>query len=165
LERNLSNLTFAIMVREVRPVTQHREIRVRLAGTRDRRAFAEIDPRVANDLHRRDVIDSAIASRQCLVAERLGHPAGYGIFSRSFYERDFVDLLFVSEEARRSGIGTALLRAIEQNCDSDKLFTSTNESNAPMRALLARCGYAQSGRIENLDPGDPELVFVKFLKN
>jgi hypothetical protein len=32
-----------------------------------------------------------------------------------------------------------------------------------MRALLEKCGYAPSGRIENLDPGDPELVFVKFL--
>jgi hypothetical protein len=32
-----------------------------------------------------------------------------------------------------------------------------------MRALLAKRGYTDSGRIENLDPGDPELVFVKFL--
>ena len=163
LERNLLNLTFAMMVREVRPVTQHRDIRVRLAGTRDRREFAEIDPRVANDLHRREVIDSAIASRQCFVAERLGRPVGYGIFSKNFYERDFVDLVFVSQDARRSGIATALMRAIEQTCESDRLFTSTNESNAPMRALLDKCNYKPSGRIENLDPGDPELVFVKFL--
>jgi GNAT superfamily N-acetyltransferase len=164
LERILSNLTFAIMVREVRSVTQHREIRVRLAGTRDRRAFAEIDPRVTNDLHRREVIDSAMASRQCLVAERLGHPVGYGIFSQNFFERDFVDLLIVSEGARRAGIGTAILHAIEQNCAADRLFTSTNESNVPMRALLEKCGYEPSGHIENLDPADPELVFVKFLE-
>jgi hypothetical protein len=32
-----------------------------------------------------------------------------------------------------------------------------------MRALLAKRGYCDSGRIENLDPADPELVFVKFL--
>jgi hypothetical protein len=33
-----------------------------------------------------------------------------------------------------------------------------------MRTLLAKRGYIPSGRIENLDPGDPELVFVKFLR-
>jgi hypothetical protein len=33
-----------------------------------------------------------------------------------------------------------------------------------MRALLAKRGYTDSGRIENLDPGDPELVFVEFLR-
>ena len=32
-----------------------------------------------------------------------------------------------------------------------------------MRALLERCGYRPSGKIDNLDPGDPELVYVKFL--
>jgi len=31
-----------------------------------------------------------------------------------------------------------------------------------MRALLAKAGFEPSGLIENLDPGDPELVFVKF---
>jgi len=47
--------------------------------------------------------------------------------------------------------------------EADRVFTSTNESNAPMRALLGQCGYKPSGSIDNLDPGDPELVFVKFL--
>jgi len=32
-----------------------------------------------------------------------------------------------------------------------------------MRALLERRDYQPSGRILNLDPADPELVFVKFL--
>jgi hypothetical protein len=44
----------------------------------------------------------------------------------------------------------------------DRLFVTTNTSNAPMRALLAREGYLASGTIDNIDPGDPELVFVKF---
>ena len=40
-----------------------------------------------------------------------------------------------------------------------KLFTSTNQSNTPMQALLALLGYVRSGVIDNLDPGDPELVY------
>jgi hypothetical protein len=31
-----------------------------------------------------------------------------------------------------------------------------------MRRLLERAGFAQSGSIDNLDDGDPELVFVRL---
>jgi hypothetical protein len=33
-----------------------------------------------------------------------------------------------------------------------------------MRGLLFTRGYRESGRIDNLDPGDPEMVYVKFLE-
>jgi GNAT superfamily N-acetyltransferase len=145
------------------PPMAHPDIHVRHAGTRDRKSIADIDPRIAKDLHRREVIDAAIAARQCWVAERSGQAAGYGILSRNFFARDFVELLYVHEGQRRRGVGAAMLTAIEAACLADRLFTSTNESNTPMRALLARSGYAESGRIENLDPGDPEVLFVKFL--
>ncbi len=139
------------------------QIRVRLAGTRDRRAFAEIDPLVSGDLRRRAAIDSAIAARQCWIAELNGQPMGYGLLSRNFFARDFVELVYVAQSARRAGIGSAILAAIENACAAESIFTSTNESNAPMRALLEKRSFKPSGRIENLDPGDPELVFVKFL--
>jgi GNAT superfamily N-acetyltransferase len=140
------------------------DTRTRLAATRDRHAVGEIDPRVASDLHRRDEIDAAIAARHCWVAERSGRVVGYGVLTKNFFARDFIELLFVAEDARRAGVGSAILDAIERTIHADRLFTSTNESNAAMRALLARRGYAPSGRIENLDPGDSELVFVKFLR-
>jgi GNAT superfamily N-acetyltransferase len=139
------------------------EIQVRLAGTRDRRALPEIDPNVARDLDRRHAIDSAIAARHCWIADYAGQPAGYGLASRNFFSRDFIDLIYVAEFARRSGVGDAILAAIENACGAASIFTSTNESNAPMRALLKSRDYHPSGRIENLDPGDPELVYVKFL--
>jgi GNAT superfamily N-acetyltransferase len=144
-------------------MVHQQEVRVRLAGTRDRRSFPEIDPRVTTDLVRRDLLDSAIAARMSWIGERAGRPAGYGILSRKFFSREFVELLFVSEDQRRKGVGTSILKAIEDTVGKDRLFTSTNESNAPMRALLEKCGYQPSGKIDNLDPGDPELVYVKFL--
>jgi GNAT superfamily N-acetyltransferase len=144
-------------------MAHQQEVRVRLAGTRDRRAFLEIDPQVGSELARRDVLDSAIAARMCWIGERAGLPAGYGILSHKFFSREFVELLYVKREERRKGIGTAILRAIEETIGGDRLFTSTNESNMPMRKLLERCGYRPSGKIDNLDPGNSELVFVKFL--
>ncbi|MHC8315013.1 hypothetical protein [Pseudomonas sp. LB3P31] len=52
---------------------------------------------------------------------------------------------------------------LESVSTADKIFTSTNVSNMPMRQLLEQLGYQPSGTVENLDPGDPELIFVKFL--
>ena len=140
------------------------EIRTRLAGTKDGRAFGLFDARAAADLARRETIDTAIAARRCWVAEGFGRVVGYAILSRGFFHRDFIELVFVAEDARRTGAGGALLTAIERAVREDRIFTSANESNAPMRALLLRHGYAPSGRIENLDANDPELVFVKFLE-
>ena len=51
---------------------------------------------------------------------------------------------------------------IEAGFEGDRLFVSTNESNATMRELLVRRGYRVSGMVENLDPDDPELFFVIF---
>lgn len=141
-----------------------RDIAVRLAATRDRRAIAGCDARVGADLHRRELVDAAIAARHCWVVDRGDAVAGYGVLTTNFFARDFVELVFVAEEYRRKGIGDAILDTIERARRADRLFTSTNESNAAMRALLEKRGYKPSGRIENLDPGDSELVFVKFLR-
>lgn len=60
-------------------------------------------------------------------------------------------------------MGSNLIEHVSTRARGPKLFTSTNESNAPMRALLLRLGFEASGVIHNLDPGDPELVFFKRL--
>ncbi|MBS0276941.1 MAG: GNAT family N-acetyltransferase [Proteobacteria bacterium] len=140
------------------------QITTRLAGTRDRRALVALDPMAEKDLQRRETIDAAIAARRCWVAEGFGRVVGYGILSRNFFHRDFIEIVFVPEDARRTGAGAAMLSAIERAVKEDRLFTSTNASNAAMRGLLFTCGYRESGRIDNLDPGDPEIVYVKFLE-
>lgn len=88
---------------------------------------------------------------------------GYIIADDGFFDRPFVRLLIVHPEHRRRGIASALMRAAELDCRGDKIFTSTNESNLAMRRLCERLGYAPSGRIDNLDKADPELVYMKRL--
>jgi ribosomal protein S18 acetylase RimI-like enzyme len=95
------------------------------------------------------------------VAEQHGTVVAYAVLDYSFYGNGFISLVYVAESARRSGIGRALMRSLDQRCTTEKLFTSTNESNVPMRRLLESLGYEGSGIIYNLDPGDPELVYFK----
>ena len=96
------------------------------------------------------------------MAEVGSAPAGYAIVSRRFFSRPFIELLAVAPDFRRAGVGGALLEACSAAFAGEILFTSTNQSNRPMQALLAKTGFAPSGVIENLDPGDPELVYVRL---
>jgi ribosomal protein S18 acetylase RimI-like enzyme len=81
--------------------------------------------------------------------------------SAEFFGHDFLALLFVASGHRRRRIATALVRAWEARAGSPKLFTSTNQSNVPMQRLCDGLGYVRSGLIENLDEGDPEVVYFK----
>jgi GNAT superfamily N-acetyltransferase len=132
-------------------------------ATRDDQArLGDADPRLASESGRADHVATLLDLGMSWLAEVDGAVAGYALVSRHFYGRTFVDLVVVAEAHRRRGVAGALMAAAEDDHDDDRLFTSTNESNSPMRTLLAGRGYQVSGLIENLDPGDPELVFVKF---
>lgn len=135
---------------------------IRRATRDDLAAMTAVDPKLQSEPKRADHVVRLLDLGLSWLAEAHGRALGYVIASTRFFDRPFVELLVVADPARRGGVGTALMAACEEQHDDDRLFTSTNESNAPMRALLAKAGYQVSGVIENLDPGDPELVFVKF---
>ncbi len=91
-------------------------------------------------------------------------PVGYAVMSRHFFDRAFIELLMVGAAFRRRGIASAMLRYLADISPTELLWTSTNESNAPMRALLAAEGFIASGAVEGLDDGDPELFFRKRVR-
>ena len=140
-------------------------IEIRAAGPDDLAALVAADPFAQINAERRAQIVEWVQAGQCFVAERNDAIVGYSVLTRHFFNSFFIELLAVSEAERRSGVGTAMVRhLIEVVPPGEKLWTSTNESNAPMRALLAGIGFVQSGRIDNLDEGDPEFVFIRFPK-
>lgn len=112
---------------------------------------------------RAGMIAAAIAEGRCLVARDGGTVTGFAIRDRSLFGQPFVSLLKVRTADRRRGIGTALVQAMIATTDGDRLFSSTNASNTAMRMLLGRLGFVSSGFIENLDPGDPELIYIRWL--
>jgi ribosomal protein S18 acetylase RimI-like enzyme len=137
---------------------------IRLATPRDVESVFAVDAITLRDPARRSFVESAIQSSECWLVEISGQVVGFVILQYSFFGNGFVPLVVVHDASRRKGIGTVLLEHAGSLCATSKLFTSTNESNAAMRALLARLGFEPSGVIHNLDAGDPELVYLRRIR-
>ena len=137
-------------------------IDTREATPADVAALLDLDAIAPTDPSGAAFIREAIDGGGCLVAELDGSIVGYGVLEYSFFGQGFVSMVYVASAWRRHAVGGTLLRALERRCTTPKLFTSTNASNLPMQALLAKSGFEPSGIIHNLDPGDPELVYVRF---
>ena len=112
---------------------------------------------------RGEAVRAADDRNLCLVALRAGQAAGYALLHEDFFGYGFVPLVVVSSGQQRRGVGLRLLAAAEAACQTKKLFTSTNQSNLAAQRLFASAGFVRSGRIDHLDEGDPEFVYVKFL--
>ena len=83
-----------------------------------------------------------------LIAERAGRAQGYAMFYRSYDSEHaargmYLQDLFVVAEARRRGVGRALMAAVARACRADGgcyLFWNTLESNRAARAFYRRVG-------------------------
>jgi len=138
-------------------------VTTRLGRTGEHAVLLGIDGLSRSESQRGALLSTALRDGDCLVAEEQVEPCGFVILTHgSFFSHDFIPLIFVAPERRRLGIGQQLLAAAVKCCTSEKLFTSTNSSNAAAQALLSRAGFIRSGVVENLDEGDPELVYFRL---
>jgi ribosomal protein S18 acetylase RimI-like enzyme len=119
----------------------------------------------ADDPARSRLITESVATGTCIVAtDAEDRPIGYLIFQHRFFGHALIELVYTDAAHRRRGVATALISHCERRvCQTPKLFASTNQSNGPMRNLLAKLGFTQTGTIDALDEGDPELIHVKRL--
>ncbi|HCB3601158.1 GNAT family N-acetyltransferase [Serratia marcescens] len=132
---------------------------VRLAAETDAAALIALDSVAQNAPQRAAQIRAWCAQGICFLAEEQGMAMGYGVLHYHFFGCGFIEMLMVGERYRRRGVGQALIAVLKSHCRHPKLFTSTNRSNLPMQRLLLNAGFVASGRIDNLDDGDPEQVF------
>lgn len=133
---------------------------MRRAEISDIRDIIELDKSVAG-INRGKMIGRAVHARQCFVAANSSKLAAFGIMDYSFFGQGFINLLIVGNDFRRSGLAGRLIARLTDICRTEKIFTSTNRSNLPMQKVLDKYGFKQCGIINELDEGDPELVYYK----
>ncbi len=135
---------------------------VRYATLADLTAVLALD-RLAPVGHARvELLTARVHSGEVLVFALDDSLVAFASFrSRGFIGRDFIELLSVATDQRRRGIASALLEEAVRRSSTDRIFTSTNESNVPMLALLAKHHWRFSGRLEGIDDGDPEMIFYR----
>lgn len=129
------------------------------ATEQDLAALIALDSIAVQEPQRCEAIRRWIEQKICFVLRREGKIAGYGVLHYHFFGCGFIELLMVDPALRGQGVGSALLAALQQQCRTEKLFTSVNTSNTGMQALLLRQGFVLSGQVDNLDDGDPELFY------
>jgi GNAT superfamily N-acetyltransferase len=134
----------------------HDDIAVREATPGDLAAVLTID----HEPDRAADVSEAVTTGRCQVAEVDGEVVAFSVRGE-FFGHDFLELLVVTAERRRQGIGAALVEAWAAGARTAKLFTSTNASNEPMRALCSRLGFVAAGTLDHLDEGDPEVVYFR----
>ena len=136
-----------------------------MATITDADAIIAFDHVAASGPARLQFIHNQIESSACYVAVTDAKVVAYAVLNYKFYDNGWIEMLYVHPQFRRQGIGSALIHYLVNECRTTKLFTSTNQSNFPMQRLLATLGFDRSGFIENLDEGDPELVYFKRLRD
>ncbi|PEJ57197.1 GNAT family N-acetyltransferase [Bacillus sp. AFS002410] len=135
---------------------------IRKALVNDYESIVFIDSQVIGSRKRENKIHNSIKENRCIVCEINKSIGGFLIFHKFFFGHLFIDLIIVSPRMRRLGIARNLMEYIEK-IGEKKVFSSTNQSNSLMQNVFYTLGYIESGTIENLDEGDPEIVFVKVI--
>ncbi|MBN1161511.1 MAG: GNAT family N-acetyltransferase [Dehalococcoidales bacterium] len=140
-------------------------MKIKKATSQDLPAILEV-MRFGSNVDHTDFIKQSVRAGKCLVTSVADKVTGFGIIGNSllFYNHEFIELLIVHPEYRRRGIATALIKRMESICKTPKLFTSTNQTNIPAQKTYEASGFIRSGYIENLDEGDPEIIYFKRLE-
>ena len=136
---------------------------IRTALKSELNVLLQCDAYARSNKHRVEQLRLALETQSCLIAEVGTEAVGFVLLQYSFFGNGFIPLVCVSSHRQGQGYGLQLLSASERHCRTRKLFTSTNSSNIPAQRLFTKAGFSPSGIIENLDIGDSELFYFKFV--
>ncbi|MGV2940550.1 N-acetyltransferase family protein [Mesobacillus sp. LC4] len=136
-------------------------VKVVTAQLRDLNAIVQVDRQVIGNTSRKDFIEKAIKQGRCILVNENEDVAGFLIYDTHFFECTFISLVIVSPAKRRKGIASQLMNDLVRMAPTDKIFSSTNRSNESMQKVFEANGFVESGIVENLDEGDPEIIYFK----
>lgn len=131
------------------------------ANIEDLDKIMNIDCEVIGNTSRRDYIENAIELGHCIIAKNEDDIEGFLICDINFFECSFISLIIVSPSKRRKGNASLLMDYMMSISPTTKVFSSTNRSNISMQEVFHANGFIESGIVENLDEGDPEIIYFK----
>ena len=102
-------------------------------------------------------------NEECFIIMADNRAVGFVLFDYRFFDQGWIELIVIEEKYRGKGIGVQAIDLVCKQCKTNKIFTSTNESNAQMQKALTKVGFSFAGKINGLDDGDPELFYYKKL--
>ncbi|WP_141535326.1 GNAT family N-acetyltransferase [Bacillus cereus] len=128
-------------------------------------SIVHLDIDVLGDDSRRDYIKHTIDEGRCIIVKEDNSISGFLTYDTNFFGCTFLSLIIVSPAKRRQGYASSLISYMLTHSPTQKIFSSTNESNESMQTVFNANGFVRSGIVENLDEGDPELIFhIKKLR-
>ena len=133
-------------------------ITVRPAAESDRAFWFSLDGHLPAAMFSRKIRDG-----EALVAEEDGEPAALLRWSLFWDEIPFCNLLYVTPERQRRGIGRALMRAWEDEMHAqghDRVLVST-QSDEEAQQFYRKLGYRDCGGFLPESHGPMELFFLK----
>lgn len=136
---------------------------VKKAQIRDLAAIIAIDMETIGTDRRKEEIQDAIEKENCIVAKVNDHVVGFLIYHTTFFDCAFISLVIVPANERRKGYASSLLHEMVRTSPTRKVFSSTNQSNQSMQEVFKANGFIESGIVENLDEGDPEIIYYKSI--
>ncbi|SES18988.1 Acetyltransferase (GNAT) domain-containing protein [Gracilibacillus ureilyticus] len=125
--------------------------------------LVDIDNMVIGSKNRRNIIQQSIQLEQCLISKEEEEITGFLIYDTNFFECAFISLIIVSPSHRRKGFASALINYMVTISPTNKIFSSSNRSNVSMHKVFEKNEFIRSGIIENLDEGDPEIIYFNEL--
>jgi ribosomal protein S18 acetylase RimI-like enzyme len=131
------------------------------ANIEDLDKIVNIDSQVIGNTSRRDYIENAIELGHCIITKNKEDIEGFLIYDTNFFECSFISLIIVSPSKRRKGYASLLMDYMMKISPTMKVFSSTNRSNISMQKVFHANGFIQSGIVENLDEGNPEIIYFK----
>lgn len=122
-------------------------------------SIVHLDIDVLGDDSRRDYIKHTIYEGRCIIVKEDNSISGFLTYDTNFFGCTFLSLIIVSPAKRRQGYASSLISYMLTHSPTQKIFSSTNESNESMQTVFNANGFVRSGIVENLDEGDPEIIF------
>ena len=137
------------------------EIQVRLPRVADEEGCVALASLTMEPAAAKAFVGAHFREHRMIVAEAGGAIVGMLAWRTDWFDCAFVSRVYVREEFRRRGIAREMFLAVEALTRSPRLFSSTEEDNAPAIRMHAALGFRPSGHVDNLPQGKRELLFFK----